>query len=435
MEKKKRFAFLTDDGWRYEKEDLFNYLRGRIEFEILTHDALTADCLQDSYPVRRLPTYPLRRGFLYSTLMFFARELDTNLVNYRKRIKYHLSSFPVKVLYRLRDLMGALGLRRYSYCRALELLYSRSNRYAEELAGFDALVYTPVSVKDKRIIYEARKKGLEIVSWVFSWDNPMKDNEFMPNADHYLVWNRENVLDLERYHGIPPEKCHIVGPVQFDYLLNHKPRTASRESGNERYVLYACTAGKVYHLEQEEEFILKIRDMLDEIDPGVELKVRPYPFRKNKDFGYEALKRRPGISVLDFGHLQKNEVVVGKKDLDEKFDQIDRALCMIHLGSTIGLEASFLDTPILHLDYTYPGKVPDWLDIKHPRKNEHLTYVIDYDYPNTIGNKEDLRRSLREIVEGQREKYMPYSEKLQKFAHPLPVDSYKKVFYETLRSL
>jgi len=433
--KKKRFAFLTDDGWRYEKEDLFHYLRGCIEFEILTHDTLTADCLQGSFPVRRLQSFPLRRGFLYSILMFFAWELDTNLVNYRKRIKYHLSSFPVKMLYRLRDLMGVLGLRRYSYCRALELIYSRSNRYSVELEGFDTLVYTPVSVKDKRIIYEARKKGLEIVSWVYSWDNPMKDNEFMPNADHYLVWNRENALDLERYHGIPPEKCHIVGPVQFDYLLGRKSRATSRESGRGRYVLYACTSGNRYHLEQEEKFILKIRNMLDAINPDVELKVRPYPFRKSKDFAYNALRKRQGISVLDFGQLQENEVVIDKKDLDERFDQIDCALCMIHLGSTIGLEASFSDTPILHLDYTYPGNVPDWMDIKHPLKNEHLAHMIDYDYPNTIGNEEDLKRALREIVKGERKRYMPYSKKLQKFAHPLPVDSYKKVFCETLASL
>jgi hypothetical protein len=433
---KRRFLFLDDEGWRQEKREIFAFLKGKIDFGIATHSELVFQSLRDDFTVTKLPVFPLRRGILYTFLMFFARELDTNLVRIPKAVKQHSLPRSLKILHRLRDLAGKLRLRMYRYTTALDVLYRRSGRYARELEGYDTLVYCPVSVQDKRVLFEARRRGMTIVSWVYSWDNPMKDNEFLANANRYLVWNNENRKDLTVYHGIPPERIDVVGPVQFDHLIElRERRRAAGPPEDGGYVLYACALGLDCYLDQEVNVIINLRRVLDRIDPAVRLLVRPYPFRKDKGFTYDALRGMDGIELLEFGTLEENQVVITRSDLDEKFAQIDAAECLVHLGSTIGLEASYTDTPIVQLAFNFQYETPDCLNLEKILEFEHLSYMLHHDFPNIVADEQQLEQVLRDILGGSGESYLQYSKHLRKFADPLGVPSYKQVFLEKLRSL
>jgi len=428
----KKFLFLIDDGWRHEKKEILLFLRDYISFDIVTHDPMTLDMLKNDFSVTLIPVFPLKKQFSYKLSMFFARELDTNLVQYRARIKHHSFSLAKRCLHNVRKFAGIIGLRPYTYPQALQRLYRNSHHFTELLKGYQALVFMPVAVVDKRIIFEARNAGLQIINWIYSWDNPMKDNEFLPDVDRHLVWNEENRRDVHELHGVPLDKIDVVGPAQFDYLF--KLKLDQIPPAAEPYVLYACALGLNFHLEQEINIIRNIRAIMDEIQPGLKLCVRPYPFRKNID-GYASLRKQPGIDILDFGEVREDRVLISEQVINERITQIQQALCLINLGSTIGLEAAFTGTPIIQLNFNFPSTHPEYQDVTHVLKNEHLEHMILPEYPNVVNNPGELKKAMVEILGGTRDRYMPYSKRLQTFANPLGVSCYKEVLGNRLASL
>jgi len=428
----KKFLFLVDDGWRHEKKEILLFLRDYISFDIVTHDQMTLDMLNGDFSVTLIPVYPLKRQWSYKLAMFFARELQTNLVQYRARIKYHDFSRSTRWMHNIRNFAGRLGLRPYSYPQALKWLYRNSHHFTDILKKYDGLIFMPVAVVDKRIIFEAKRDGLQIINWIYSWDNPMKDNEFLPDVDRHLVWNEENRQDVHQLHGVPLSKIDVVGPAQFDYLFTIDFKAIPKP--REPYVLYACAAGLDFHLEQEINIILNVRAMLDEVRPGMKLAVRPYPFRKNID-GYASLRNIKGIEILDFGKIQENRVVISDEVITERIFQIQQAECLINLGSTIGLEAAFSDTPILQLNFNFPTRHPPYQDLSHVLKNEHLKHMILPEFPNVVNTPQELKDRLSEVLEKNHERFMPYSARLQSFANPLGVSCYKEELGKRLASL
>lgn len=428
-----RTAILIDDAWRYEKADILRFLAAQLDFDVLTHDVMTAELLDSEFTVHRLPVTPPRKWGVYPFLMFFARELDTHMVRYRQKIKIAARGPLAQAFHGLRNLAGRLGLRRYTYTRTLEWYYRNSHLHDDLLGRYHTLVYMPVFAADKRVIFEARAMGCRVCCWVYSWDNPFKDNEFPADADCYLVWNAFTRKDLCRLHAVPESRTRIVGPAQLDYL--REIDWSGIVPPMERYVLYACAMGLDEMLAQEVQMIRNIRSVLDEVAPEVALYVRPYPNRKQID-GYASLFDVPGITMLDFGRVEDGRILITAEDLVERIVQIHNAACFINLGSTIGLEAAYTDTPILQLDYSIPNDYPAYLDLCEPLKNEHLKYLIRDDCPNTIRSDDELRMAMACILRGETKPYRPYSKRLRAFSDPLPeTDSYRHVLLEALQKL
>ena len=129
----------------------------------------------------------------------------------------------------------------------------------------------------------------------------MKDNEFIPDADRYLVWNQQNADDLKAMFNIGQSRIDVVGPVQFDFLFENRKKPAPDKKG---YVMYACSMGLSYYIEQEIEIVLNIRSILDEVAPATRLLVRPYPFRNSQSI-YNKLSGREGVDVAHFGKFRR----------------------------------------------------------------------------------------------------------------------------------
>lgn len=426
----KKFLFLVDDGWRYERRELLYFLKGKVSFDIATHEESTFRYFSGDFKVHRIDVHPLKGTPLFNALMFFTKDLDTNLARTVRNVKVRTRGYLMRVIFLLQDLAGLMGLRRLSQTRVLEFLYRRSDCYGEILRNYDAILYNPVLSVDKRIVFEAKRKGLGVICSIFSWDNPMKDSEFITDADRYFVWNESSRKYLETLHGIPPERVDIVGPTQFDYLLEMRKRPPS--SPSRRYVLFTCSLGvHDFWIDQETDIILMVRRVLDEIDPSVLLLVRPYPFAAQEN-PYGALLGREGIELAEFGKFKVWKLEISREDVEEKYYQIKDALCLVNLGSTIGLEASFTATPILQLAFNVPNELPAWQDLKEVLKNDHLELIFDTRFPNVVHDEAKLKDVLHDLIEGKVDKYLDYSRMLQDFANPMQVDAYREVFLQAL---
>lgn len=53
-----KLLFLLDDGWRYEKRELLDFLKDKVDFKVITHDYSTHEKLQGDFQVVRIDPSP-----------------------------------------------------------------------------------------------------------------------------------------------------------------------------------------------------------------------------------------------------------------------------------------------------------------------------------------------------------------------------------------
>ncbi len=418
-----RLLYLIDDGWRYEKRRVIrSVLDAGHDLTLITHDAKSAEALREHF--QQVVELPRSRpsAWRYYPAMFFSKDLGTHITLNRQKEIYDESSPPMKILFRLRDFCGKLGLHRRRIHEIRTRLYRGSRMHATLLRGADAIFFSPVGLRDQRILYEAKEIGLPVLAWIYSWDNPVKDSEFFLDAESYGVWNPENVEDLSSYHGIDPEKTRVLGPVHYDAMLaRHAARTAVPKA-DPPHVLYVCAVGRDFLVAQEVELILWIRAQLNVVSPETVLKVRPYPFRVPGS-GYEALEGRSDIEVVHFGKELEGRILMEEEEEARKLAQIEAAACMINFGSTMGLEAAFTPTPILQFKRLPPLKRIGPHHLADSLLNEHLRHMMSGEHPNYIVDEASLQRAFRDILlSGNLAPYEAYGRKLRKFVDPLPAE-------------
>lgn len=163
-----------------------------------------------------------------------------------------------------------------------------------------------------------------------------------------------------------------------------------------------------------------LRECLDAISPSTELRIRPYPFCV-EETPYQAVRNLRGVRVLDYGDFHAGKLLVGAEDIRAKFDQINNARIMVHMGSTIALEASLTDTPVLFPLFSFAEGLPDIQDYRHVFGNEHLRQVIRPEFPNFPQTPERFREVLSEILHGQTESYAVYNQFMRHFLSLSPL--------------
>ena len=155
-------------------------------------------------------------------------------------------------------------------------------------------------------------------------------------------------------------------------------------------------------VEQETNIARTLAQTLSNISPHLKLVVRLYPLQKRIDL-YDVLAATPGIVVdSNFGKT-KSGVLMAENELRKKLDKIHSAVAVVHNGSTVGLEASYLDTPTLVLDmrgYDYGVSVRHPLHLrKFVHQYQNQKYLLDTHSPNVIRDLQDLERVLRQVYE------------------------------------
>ena len=208
-----------DDGWREEKLDLLRCAKERLRIDVVTHDQRTYDVMKAEFSITKIDVSKKGRGALYYLLKLFAKDLPTNNVRYRRAILLRTGPLRQRIMYLCHYLAQAANIFvQYRYCDVFRYVYRNSDVYTDLLSNYDVFLFCPVHTTDKRIVYEAKNLGLTVVCWVYSWDNPMKDDEFIPDLDKYFVWNGQCSDWLRKLHPVPRERVECVGPLQFEVL-------------------------------------------------------------------------------------------------------------------------------------------------------------------------------------------------------------------------
>jgi hypothetical protein len=117
---------------------------------------------------------------------------------------------------------------------------------------FDLLVVTPLLYfGSTQVDYVrcARRRGINSVLGVGSWDHLTTKGSIHEPLDRVLVWNELQKVEAEELHGIPPDRVTVTGAQAYDHWFTARPY-ASREEfcarvglpADRPYLLYLCSS-------------------------------------------------------------------------------------------------------------------------------------------------------------------------------------------------
>jgi len=201
----------------------------------------------------------------------------------------------------------------------------------------------------------ARRLQIPIVAHVASWDHTVGKGVIAPFCDRYIVQNAIMQDDLERYHGIGPERVVITGWPQTDVYHLHRPRdefdalVRSYELDPE-VPLVVVMGNTPTNAPYEDRFVERLVSWWETERRGrISLLFRPHP----RDRAWR--KRFAAALATDGVHVQEASFT----DFDVLATVLQHAACVVANAGTILLEAIVNDRPavcVLYDEGAEPGE-------------------------------------------------------------------------------
>ena len=258
----------------------------------------------------------------------------------------------------------------------------------------DQLIFF-TEISDDVFLSRALKEIKKVKVYVYSWDHACKQTRFSAFPE-YMVWSKGVKVDLQELQSISSDKIQVTGSSQFAFIhdfLNTSEDQLVRTYPFD-YIYFGCAVGIRDLVVQETTIIKTISAIMATSLPSVKLVVRPYPVLKDWSL-YEDLMREENI-IFDDGFRSK-DLSMTEASVFEKLEKIHFAKAFIHVGTTMGLEASFSSTPSYIVDFGYDknGLPLNIVNFIHQYQNDK--YLIEIAAENVLGSEKELERVLSDL--------------------------------------
>lgn len=269
------------------------------------------------------------------------------------------------------------------------------------------------AIADDHLLARLIQEKKSVLVYVYSWDHPCKHTCFSSRV-RYACWSvpiREDVISLQ---NIPADRVAVTGASQFGYIEAYRHAQVPPPAYPFRYVYFGCAIGIPALVPDEIRLIKILATVLQQIKPSWKLLVRPYPVLTNWAF-YEELRRVPNI-VFD-EDFRTDDLSVQEGNILKKYATIEQAEAFFHLGTTMGLEAGFTNTPSFILDFGYTTQQGLSLyNFIHQYQNDR--HLIDLAPQNAVRSEQQLRQLLADLDNPT------YRELNQHIQHGYPLKSF-----------
>jgi len=284
-----------------------------------------------------------------------------------------------------------------------------------ELTDLDALLVV-TEICDPGTLGRALTLGKPTAAYVYSWDHAPKHKRMSRHLDWYFTWNAPVGDDLVELQDVPTERIRPVGSTQLAYVQSYMQNpTARQRQIPYDYVYFGCATGSPQFVRQEVRIIAWVADTLQKIAPNVKLLVRPYPFLGDWTL-YEPLRALPNVVFDDEYRQGATSRALTPDMIVKKFNRLEHARAFVHLGTTLGFECAYFDTPMLFL-------TPGDFDFGLPRNHRmhllnffgqyHLKKYLQLEqYPSVVTQKATLPAALTTALESPRA-LLPYNEEIR----------------------
>ena len=193
----------------------------------------------------------------------------------------------------------------------------------------------------------ARRLRIPIVAHVASWDHTVGKGVIAPFCDTYIVQNRTMQDDLDRYHGIGPERVVVTGWPQTDIYERRRPRedfdVLVRSFGlDPSRPLVVVMGNTPTNAPYEDRFVERVVGWWQAEGGGrVSLLFRPHPRDRTWQERFASALQTEGV------HVQEASFT----DFEVLATIMQHAACVVANAGTILLEAIVNDRPAVCVLY------------------------------------------------------------------------------------
>lgn len=293
------------------------------------------------------------------------KELRISLVNEFDHLHYIQSWYkrPNYTKSLRRRLLRGIGLP-FSRLLTANVFTQFERRWMPVPRQFDALLrkHRPVAVLtatpglnswEAAIVLQAQRCGIPTVAMNFSWDNLTANAKHIRKTDYLIAWNDVLKQEAVSLHGYAPEKVFVSGTLRFDpyFEKTDAKRTAFLKSKglNPKYkTIFHTTVTKAYPFQKKYiRDLIRLRD--EKKIPYVNIFIRIHP--RDVHENYKEFFNVPDMIFEKAGRIVDDQTEMNYQDLLNLRDSLRHTDLNINYASTISLEASIFDTPIINIGY------------------------------------------------------------------------------------
>ncbi len=246
----------------------------------------------------------------------------------------------------------------------------------------DAVVVTSLGTFDEDcyLMREAERNGCRIITYVLSWDNTTVRGLGIGLSDKILVWSSVMRDELITSHKISADKIKVCGVPHYDYYVNKAVEIPSKEklvnllniNSDKRLLLLATKSPNtfLYNPEIALEICHAIKDRRLPGDCHLIVRLHPIYFRTQgsksepSDLLHEwmSVERQYGEDCLtvDYPSIIPGGLKMFMEDseIPKLASLLKHSEVVINIFSTLNIEASIFDTPIVNVAFDFQHKTP-----------------------------------------------------------------------------
>lgn len=267
----------------------------------------------------------------------------------------------------------------------------------------------PVRREFDALFFEAHRRGLKTACLVLSWDNVTSKGRINSGFDRILCWNHSMRADVVKmYDRQPRDTIQVVGFPRFDIYRRDLPPEFARAAFMRSlgldpalpYILFACGATSFFRAQPD--IVEHICVALDagEFPSGTQLLVRCHP---HDDVSiYARFRSRAAVVVWP------DEARVQGKTLFELPPRADELLTLaasirhcavcVNPGSTVMLDASLADVPVVSVAYDGDQQLPYWQSFRSCYEYSHQQYFHAFHATEFANDRTELVQAINRAL-------------------------------------
>lgn len=257
------------------------------------------------------------------------------------------------------------------------------------------VVLAPSDISDDSTLAAAVQSDVPVLYYVYSWDHPPKFHK-IPTGPKVVIatWSSALADDIRTFHpSTHSQQIELLPATQFAELLEPDRPAVLRKRNK---VLFAASFGYPTLAEQEVDVFIRFARQLKLRCPMVELTFRGYPHLRDSS-AYAPLSNLADVK-LDLTGTEAE--LLNLQALECKTAALRESLCVVHMGTTVGLEAALLGVPSLYVNVTTEAeaKLPPSRRLSTAWQQYHLMkYFAGEEMSETIMTIADLVERVIEL--------------------------------------
>lgn len=231
---------------------------------------------------------------------------------------------------------------------------------------------------DLRIGVAALKLGIEIESYVYSWDNLTAKGPFIFKLDKIHVWNDIMKSEAIRYHDMKPKNITIIGVPLYKYI--YKKYLLDNRNFDQMpwdkfgFKILLATIPGFYYGNGHLFLAQKIINILGKDECLI---IRPHPL---DELDYSSLQSTK-VFIDDYTDSPRGSLKTfqfGKNSIDHYFAVLNSSDVVINVASTVTIDAAVVRTPTINIAFSCDNSIKS-TTVKSYYNFTHYKKVVEYD--------------------------------------------------------